>query len=67
MRCASTAGRFAQDRLGILVLNLRQQLIDQLIGEQLRRLRVLALLGHSCFGHRTLFPLSFHDLDTQEI
>lgn len=56
--------RFAQDRLGIFALHLGKELIDQLIREQLRRLRILALLGHCCFGHRTLFPLSSHDLGT---
>jgi hypothetical protein len=59
--------RFAEARLGILALHLRQQLTHQLIGEQIRRLRVLALPGHGCGGHRTLFPLSSHDLDTLKI
>jgi len=40
--------RFAENRLRILVLNLRQQLIDQFIGKQLRRLRVLDLLRSCC-------------------
>ncbi|AIC87912.1 hypothetical protein BTRA_636 [Burkholderia thailandensis USAMRU Malaysia  len=59
--------RFAQDRLGILALNLGKQLIDQLIGKQLWCLRILALLAHCCIGHRTLVPLSSHDLSTLKI
>jgi len=45
--------RFAENRLGIPVLRLSQQLIDQFIRKQLRRTRFLALLRHvCCFGHK---------------
>lgn len=58
---------FAQDQLGILTLNLGKQLIDQLIGKTASVPSVLALLGHCCIGHRTLAPLSSHDLSTKNL
>jgi hypothetical protein len=54
---------FAENRLGILVLDVRQQLINQFIRKKLRRLRFLRLLGRAHHnGHGVSLSVSSHDL-----
>src|SRR5471032_1284244 len=53
--------RFAKDRLGILVLNLGQQLVDQFNGERVRLFLFSGLLSGHCVGHGTSLSVLFHD------
>jgi hypothetical protein len=54
--------RFAQDRFRILVLHLRQSLVNQFVWQQLGGFNFgLVGLAH-CFGHDLLLSLSSHDL-----
>jgi hypothetical protein len=52
---------FAENRLGILVLNLGEQLVDQLDGEWVRGFLFLWLLGSHYVGHGTVLSALFHD------
>jgi hypothetical protein len=55
--------RLAENRLGILVLDLGQQLIDQFIRKKRRRLWFLGFLRRAhCYGHGVSLSVSSHDL-----
>jgi hypothetical protein len=58
---------FAGDRFDIPVLDLRQQLVDQLIWSHWLDLRFLRLLGCiHCVGHGGSVSIPSHDLFTQK-
>jgi hypothetical protein len=59
--------RFAQNRFRILVLDLRQQLVNQFVWKQLWCVKFrLRRLAH-CVGHDVSLSLLFHDLSTQKL
>jgi len=52
---------FPKDRLGVVVLNLGKQLVDQLDREWVRCLLFLGLFRGHYFGHGTVLSGLFHD------
>jgi hypothetical protein len=52
----------AKDRLGVLVLDLSQQMVDQLNRERIQRFLLLGLFGGHYVGHGISVSVLFHDL-----
>jgi hypothetical protein len=53
--------RLTQNRFGILVLDLGQQLVDQFDRNEARRFLLLWFFGGHCFGHGISLSVLFHD------